>query len=376
MSAITTQYDLFSGPGFLTLLNGGPMIGPAPIEYLDANGDWNWLYDENRLVMIGPKAETISVNTTADWRVASSYSIKDDPAGISFSFYNAELLGQPDHGPFATAGNPWRPRPHGPKGLTTYYHAFVGSGVLVMSDPGSILSRPIVEISDGANWKPYLNDEGVQVGFDMGGQAVEFKSTDNFRVVYQIADAIGADDTAWTLTAYDYVNGYVPPPTTLIPGDGTTAWTVVGANVTAGLGSISKAPGGAGNYTEFGYFGILPANTDGEINYTIDVNGNHSAGFIINPAGLAAYQDIDYTVSIFTGAWVYELGVSKGSIEATLNTGDKITIRRTAGVITYLINDVLKYTSLTPSTDALYFIDGFNNADAASMNNISMTVTP
>lgn len=371
MSAITTQYDAFSGPGFLTLLNGGPMIGPAPVEYQDANGDWNWLYDENRLVMVGPMAETIEVNVVGDWRVASSYSIKDDPSVIAFSFYNAELVGQPDHGPFTTAGNPWRPRPLGPKGLTTYYHTFSGSGVMVLSGPGSILSRPIVEVSDGTNWKPYLNEEGVQFGFDMGGEAVEFKSTDDFRIVYQIADAIGVDDTTWAFTAYDYVNGYVPPPVTLIPGDNAAWENEVG--VTTDVGTILADSGG---WAASGTFGSIPANTDGEIFFTAgQINATGHIGLNTDPGASPDQFNIDYGIGLSSDA----------SATANLNGGFQVfivnpytiatvfSVARVGTDIQYKVDGVVEHTIAAGSTEELFFDTSFFHAGCL-IENISMVV--
>lgn len=92
MAAITTHYSpLFTGPGYLTLVDIWFLKTTPHIEYQDSDGDFQKLYyDDGELVTIGKQSETIYVTVDDEtiWRVAYSLSTCDEDKAI-WDFYNA-----------------------------------------------------------------------------------------------------------------------------------------------------------------------------------------------------------------------------------------------------------------------------------------------
>jgi hypothetical protein len=158
-----------------------------------------------------------------------------------------------------------------------------------------------------------------------------------------------------------------PPVTvtnTLIPGDGTTAWTNEVGGVTTSLGKvILDADYGWTGWNKGASFGFIPASTDGylEFNLTRTYTGSGFGMFgLSNDVSGGDYTNIDNCMYFNEGAGtnigIYENGSSKsyGTVE-DWQVSDLFRIERIGTTIYYKKNGVTFYTSLTASTLALFF---------------------
>ena len=152
--------------------------------------------------------------------------------------------------------------------------------------------------------------------------------------------------------------------TTLIPGDGTTAWTnVVGATTSLGKAIPSST---AVVWGKTGQYSSLPSNTDGYCEFTAvymsgqSVNGIYMAGFSLSNA-ISTYADIDYK-------WYFEgssgnrlsvLNVSRQNAVTGVPLADVLKVERTiiggVGTVRFYRNGSLFYTHPTTTTSELFF---------------------
>ena len=151
---------------------------------------------------------------------------------------------------------------------------------------------------------------------------------------------------------------------TLIPDDGTTAWTNEVGGVTTSLGKvILDADYGWNGWNKGASFGFIPASTDGylEFNLTRTYTGSGFGMFgLSNAISGGGYTNIDNCIYFNEGAntniAIFENGSSKSfSPSQTWSTSDLYSIERVGTYIYYKKNGVTFYTSLTASTLALFF---------------------
>ena len=169
-------------------------------------------------------------------------------------------------------------------------------------------------------------------------------------------------------TAYNQMNlekGSTSTVTnTLIPGDGTTAWTnVVGQTTSLGKSVPSST---AVSWGKTGQVSSLPSNTDGYCEFTMvymsgqSANGIYMAGFSLSNA-ISTYADINYKW-YFEGSSGNRLSVLEGSRQNAV-TGvpltDVLKIERTiiggVGTVKFYRNGTLFYTHPTTTTAELFF---------------------
>ena len=148
--------------------------------------------------------------------------------------------------------------------------------------------------------------------------------------------------------------------TTLIPGDGTTAWTDIVGAVTTSLGKIIP------NSTVVGWdkgasFGTLPTSTDGYVEFDLALMVGQTDGFIVcgfgtstNSGTLSNMNHTLYFANTTNGVRPYELGSQLGTF-ISYNFSDVFKIERIGTTVYYKKNGTTFYTSLSASTGALYF---------------------
>lgn len=99
---------------------------------------------------------------------------------------------------------------------------------------------------------------------------------------------------------------------------------------------------------------ILSLAGDGYASFVVP-HSNAGSFVGLNDADLSAgYMELDYAIYAHRGiAEVYENGVAKHYI-GQYAEGAVFKIRRRRGVVTYLVDDAVQYTSLTPSTGTIF----------------------
>jgi hypothetical protein len=120
---------------------------------------------------------------------------------------------------------------------------------------------------------------------------------------------------------------------TLIPGDGTTAWTNQLGDVTTSLGKVVRTNDSPLAWGQMASFGSLPANTDGYLEFVGAYKSGRSSGgyfmggFSLTPGG-SDWNDIEYK-------WYYEGPQNRISVAYPSTT-------RNNAATNYSITDVLK----------------------------------
>lgn len=168
---------------------------------------------------------------------------------------------------------------------------------------------------------------------------------------------------------------------TIIPNI-TFPWEQIGTNILLGEGLIGYTADTVG--FKGGNFKWIPKNTDFEISYNI----TQYYGNVGNQSSVSCgFAEINTNSDIF----LYEFGVqvlylsATGNIQfrvcedglipglnlATVVIGDKISIKRTGNVITYLLNDVVLYTSSKTTTKQ--FLVNFSLYADYGAENIKLT---
>ena len=148
--------------------------------------------------------------------------------------------------------------------------------------------------------------------------------------------------------------------TILTPGDGTTNWIRISANVATSLRKLVPTITGAA-WNKAASFGTVPAGTNFELEFNpVYMTGQSSGGYAMigmdNSDPNFNYNTIDYAIYLQNGSnlMIYENGGSKGT-HGTWTTSDLLMVRRTGTLIECLKNGTVFYTSLTPSTTAMEF---------------------
>jgi hypothetical protein len=166
---------------------------------------------------------------------------------------------------------------------------------------------------------------------------------------------------------------------TLIPGDGTTAWTNQLGDVTTSLGKVVRTNDSPLSLGQMASFGSLPANTDGYLEFVGAYKSGRSSGgyfmggFSLTPGG-SDWNDIEYR-------WYYEGPQNRISVaypSTTRNNAatnysitDVLKIERTivggVGTVKFYRNGTLFYTHPTTTTAELFFkidINRYMGADS------------
>jgi hypothetical protein len=125
---------------------------------------------------------------------------------------------------------------------------------------------------------------------------------------------------------------------------------------------------------------LLGVNSPPVVPAGITVVSITSSG-LFSKAGSTTYSTIDYAIYINTDdIRVYENSSRKGVFSNIFTNGATYKIQRTGSTITYLVNDVVFYTSSTATTVPLYMDTAFFNASCrfgeATMLNAPLTTMP
>ena len=197
-------------------------------------------------------------------------------------------------------------------------------------------------------------------------------------------------------TAYNQMNleGVGSPVTvtnTLIPGDGTTAWTNVIGNVTTSLGKIERTNTTPTTfYSNSGCFGFLPAGVDGYLEYTpVAIAGqttNVIGIFGLNSTPVNAFNQIDFGFNMQNnGTAALYIRENAGNPIGNFRGwtyAEVFRIKRVGTTITYQIDSgsgfVTVYTSGNSSSTDLYFSsDMYKNLGAENLKIVyDTTSTP
>ena len=161
--------------------------------------------------------------------------------------------------------------------------------------------------------------------------------------------------------------GVVPPPN---PPHDIPCGIFTNANLIAG----NKMQATAGAYTSGGSSTeILPANTAGDLQLTL-LQVTTSRLFGIGATGTGGgFNRMTHCIDIEPGGamYIFQSGVNVAGPLATTVANDVLKIDITAAnVVTYLLNGVVKYTSLVAKSGSVYA-----NATVPNTNNICENIT-
>ena len=152
----------------------------------------------------------------------------------------------------------------------------------------------------------------------------------------------------------------------------TQSYDVVWTNVTNATvdGNTIIKTGNNGYNSGASSTNTLSPMTDGWVEVTVNqVNKHRFVGLASTDASLA-FRDIDFSIFILSNKHfrVHEKAVYKGDF-GVYSAGDKFRIERVGDQINYLKNDVIFYTSTTPSTSSL-LVDASLFHSGASLENV------
>ena len=179
-----------------------------------------------------------------------------------------------------------------------------------------------------------------------------------------------------------YAQKTVSGVTTLIPDDGTTAWTNVVGMVTTSLGKIIRSTTSPNSwYTNSGCFGFLPSGTDGYLEFTLtSIVGqeyNVAGIFGLSTSPVNRYKQINYGFNAqnhggtigTSDLYIRETNSNPIGNFSTWNYSDIFRIERIGSVVYYKIDRgigfVTVYTSTVSSSGDLYFSCDINKNSGA-----------
>jgi RHS repeat-associated protein len=191
-----------------------------------------------------------------------------------------------------------------------------------------------------------------------------YKSVNYYDSKYRVVQTMIENPKGHTVTTneYDFTGKVLRAKSTLYTGQ-PVQWTsatsvqITGENI-AGTSTTNWAAGAISSQ-------ILPANTDGWIEFTVAQTAPAAAfGFSITNTN-NSYTTCDYQWYLSTTARPYEKTAAKGSA-ISVYQGDVLRIERINGIIYYKRNGLVQYVSAatltTPSTTALIADLSFYNA--------------
>lgn len=139
-----------------------------------------------------------------------------------------------------------------------------------------------------------------------------------------------------------------------IPGTSSWPWlNKLGTGLTFGTG-IFDDPTTANAWAKGASFGSIASGEDFELSAELDITGSPSGHLaVVDVDSSASWSNNRHAINFFSGTYrVYEGSAQRGSWSPHAQ-GDVFKIRRVSGVVTFLRNDNVFFTSSTPWTGAL-----------------------